>query len=168
MIQPKTIDINGLKFYTQPLPAMRAVILDKKIVTLLIPVLGSLDGLKLDDEINFDEITTHLSDALAKLTDSDFKQFLLELLSTTTYQGEVGGTEENEALSESAINKIFQGRLKSMYTLMFRIMEYNKFSPFELLGDGAEILKTLSSSSQKKKELRRGKRSERSDTLLES
>ena len=168
MIDPKQFEIDGLRFYTQPLPALRAMLLDKKVLALLLPALKGLKDLKVDAEADIDlgAITEALSESLSSMKDAEMTRLVIDLLSSTTYQGDKAGEANNE-ITEAIINQIFQGQLLTLYKVMLEVMKYNKFSPFAFLGDGAEILKTLTSSSPKKKGSRRGSSLETSGSLLD-
>jgi len=165
MIEPKEFEIEGLRFYTQPLPAFTAVKLDKKVIQLALPVLNGLSDFSMESEVDIEAITAGVSESLTKLTDEDFENFILKLLSATTYQG-TADAPANSEITKSSVNEIFQGRILGLYKVLLEVMRFNRFSPFELMGDGSAIKTILSSSNQKKTTPKRGSALEKSGGLL--
>jgi len=162
MITPETKYINKKKFYFQPLGLFKALKLDKKIITLLLPALSRMKNLKLDSEIDLGAMFGAVAEALGGMKDEDFISLIKELLSTTQHLPESGQPED---LTEDLIlTKVFTGDLMGVYKLLFEVMKFNKFSPFELMGDGnkMEQISSLLSKNEKQKEI--GNKSEKSDS----
>lgn len=164
MLEPKSIVIDGMAFQFQPLPAMRALRLDKRVVTLIVPVIGSMKEFSLDAEIPLDQVAQGISTALQGLSDSDFETLVADLLSTVVHQP---SGEPPIQLEPQSINKYFQGKLMTLYKVAFEVMRYNKFSPFALLEGGAAMRQIISSLGPKKKGSKSGNESETSGSLLE-
>lgn len=154
MIEPKNETIDGMKFYFQPLPALMALKLDKKVITLIIPALGGVDKIDLDAKIDLKTITQSIGGALRSLGDEEFEKFVLDLLSTSLYLED--GNPQQEITKEK-FDLIFMGKLPTVYKLIFAVMKFNKFSPFELLGGGNVMKKILSFTEKTKKEKVNGK-----------
>lgn len=161
MIEPITKTIDGMKFNFKPLPAMKAIKLDKKVVTLIMPVLGGFKELSLDAKVDMEVIAKGLGEALGNITDEDFEKLTLDLLSGVVYLEEGKAPQEIDA---NVVNLIFQGKLMSLYKLMFEVMRYNKFSPFGLVEGGSVMKKIHTLLDTKAKEKKNGNRS----GLLES
>lgn len=131
MLDTKQIVIDGITFQLHPLPILSAAKLDKRVVSLLAPVLGTVKSL--DDEIDLGKVIDVVMEALSNLSDSDYEQFIIDLCSTVICV--VPGQPPTEVTSQK-INEIFKGSLKTLYKLMYEIMRYNKFTPFELMAGG--------------------------------
>lgn len=156
MIDPKNITIDDMDFQLQQLPAMTALKLDKKVIALITPALGGVEKISLDTKIDFKLITRGIGDALSSLDDEAFEKLILSLLSTTVYVSNDGETPPG-IIDKIKFDQIFGGKLKTVYRLVFEVMKYNKFLPFELGVGGLEIKKILSSSEKTGKEKPSGK-----------
>lgn len=167
MIQPKEITLDGERFYMQPLPLLRALCLDKKILTLIAPIVGSMDlsGISLDAEIEFDKIFESASTVLGKLSDEEFEKLVLDLLRSTLYIPE---GETQQEITSKVLNTVFSGNLLLIYKLMFEVMRFNKFTPFAMAGGGNLTSKIGGFLNQKKIQKKNLKSSATSDSLLGS
>ena len=168
MLEPKTITIKreggDMEFFLSPLPALTAIKLDKRVLTLLLPALSGFKELSLDSSIDLNALTKGVSEALGRMDDKDFEELVLQLLSTAVYQKQ--GSAPLELNDKHNINKVFGGELISLYKLLFEVMRYNKFSPFVLLeGGGSVMSRILTSSGQTNKEGKTGKELEKSALL---
>jgi len=165
MIEPKTITVDGLKFYLQPMPLMRAARLDKQVIALVLPVLNGLKEISVDAELDLSAITAGISRALADMDGDAFEKFLKDMLVGVQYM-ENGKAPQD--LSGDLMDQVFQGRLMTLYQLLFEVMKFNKFSPFELVGGGNAMNKILSSVKPAQKQKKHGSGSAKSGTLLET
>jgi hypothetical protein len=159
MLKNKQINIGDKSFQLNPLPALRALKLDKKVVTMIIPVFKGFEGL--DQEINLGAAIEAVSEALLKLEDNEYEKFILDILSTVQYLPSGKAPIE---IDSDVINNQFSGEIMSIYRLIFEVMKYNRFSPFEMVGDGNEMMKILFSGFQKQS----GKDSNQESETLES
>jgi hypothetical protein len=165
MIEPKRIRVDGLCFDMQPLPALKAIGLDKKILTLAIPILGGLKNISLDSDIDFEAISRGLYEAFNKLDTAEFEILVSDILCKTAYMPEHGAPEE---LTKTTIDRIFQGSLQTLYKLIFEVMRFNKFTPF-VLAEGGGVAKLIGSFvSPIKKKKKPGRKSGISENLLET
>lgn len=139
MLENKEIKIDNMDFQLQPLRGFKANKLDKKVISLLLPLLEGADGL--DSEINIGKALGGLSGALDNLSEKDYETFVVDLLSTVIL------IPEKEAPTQLDVNSIdvyFQGASLTLYKLMFEVMKYNNFTPFVLAsGGGSGMKKTL-------------------------
>ena len=163
MIEPKIIEIDGLEFNLQPLPPLKSIKLDKKILSLLVPALGGLKNLSLNQEIDMETVAKGISESLQKLDDKEFEKLIVDLFSGSLFLNK--NVEQGEAPTEEInlgnINRIFAGSHTTIYKLMFEVMKFNKFSPF-VLGDGFAMKKIFTSPEQKDKVKKSGNKSEKS------
>ena len=150
MLDPITINIDGLAFNLAALPALKAIGLDKKIMTLAIPILGGLKELNLDVDVDFEAIARGLQEALSAMDTSAFETLIQDLLSTTVHLPKGGSPAE---LNKTVIDTIFQGGISTLYKLLFKVMKFNKFTPFEVVGGGnvAGLIATLKKPTLKQK-----------------
>jgi hypothetical protein len=146
----KDIQIDGMKFQMYPLKGFTALRLDKKVVTLLLPVLGGLDNL--DKQIDLKTVFNGFAESLEKLSDVEFQKFVSDLLSTTQYLPEGKPPQE---ITPDVIDSAFRGKILVIYKLLFEVMGYNQFTPFVLVGGGGlgtditSIFKKLTEQEEK-------------------
>lgn len=165
MIEPKNIELDGMKFQLQPLPSLKALRLDKKVIELLVPIFGGIKEFSLDAEIDLEAVSKAFSESLGRMKDDEFEKLVTDLLSSVLYLPTGAAPQE---LNPETINQVFRGKISLIYKLMFEVMRYNKFSPFELVGGGNVINKILSSTGPIKIQKKNGNKSETSDGLLEN
>lgn len=127
----KTIEIDGVSFVLYPIPVLKVMKLDKQLITMLLPSIPDMSDI--DQEIDFGSILKNFSESLSNLSEKDYLSFVMDLLSKT--QAQAPGSPAVEFTSEETLN-LFQGRLSTLYKLLFEIMKYNKFTPFELASGG--------------------------------
>lgn len=164
MLENKEIVVDEMKFILHPLPAMRAMKLDKRVLTMLVPIFGGLKDVSLESVIDFEALSKGLSEALQSLSDKEFEILIMDLLSTTVYLSPNAAPAQIDSVQ--VFDSIFQGRMLTLYKLLFEIMRFNKFSPFAVLGDGSGIRKIFSSFGQTKSPKGSGKESAPSANLL--
>jgi hypothetical protein len=128
MLDIQNITIDGMEFQLVPLPILKAARLDKKVISILTPVLGTVKSL--DDEID-----------LGKVIDEEYEKFIIDLCSTVTCHKP--GQPPVQLMGEN-INELFKGALKTLYKLMYEVMKYNKFSPFALMADSGNLTTIMS------------------------
>jgi hypothetical protein len=151
MLEPKDLNIKEMTgvFQLKPIPALKAIKLDKKIMTLLVPVIGGLKDVSLDAGIDMSTVARGLSEALNDLDDKDTEQLIIDLLYGVVY---VKSGEPPMELNEGTINNVFNGCFEKLYDLIFEVMKYNKFSPFRLAAGGKKIPGMFGLLSMKKEE----------------
>lgn len=135
MKQPTQIEVDGLRFQISPIPAMKALRLDKRIVTLLIPVISGIEDL--DAEIDFSKLAKGVSEGLSTLNDADFETLVRDMLMNVTYLP--AGRAPLDLNTDAGIDA-FYGDLEkgtiSVYKLIVEVMRFNNLSPFGFMGDG--------------------------------
>lgn len=149
MLEPKDILIEDMSFTLHPLKGMKAVILDKKVITFCMPILGALENLnsKTVEDIDFRLITKNIEQSLAEMGDEEFEKFVLDLLATVQFHP---AGEAPVEINKVVIDKYFAGKSTALYLLLIHAMEYNKFSPFKWLAEnGVEMNDILSFGGQK-------------------
>ena len=149
MIEPKEETIDGIKFYFNPLPARLALKLDKQVITLITPALGGLKDFDLKKYIDLKAIVEGIGEALRSLDGDDFIKLVLDLLCKTATCPEGEGPQ---LIDGDIFDKVFSGNNKTVYKLMFAVMKYNKFLPFEL-GLGGSVMKKILSLNEKTKKV---------------
>jgi hypothetical protein len=135
----KNVNVDGLEFQINLMDPLDALALDKKVVGLLLPMAGEIQNL--NSEINIGSILNGLSDSFMKMPKEDFKEFIVDMFSCVICNG-----SPPLQLTRDQINKTFKGKLFSIYKLIWEVMKFNKFSPFELLGAGGVTMETLISN----------------------
>ena len=148
MLQPMTKAIGEYEFSFLPLSPFKGLILEKKVLTLLAPIIGglkNLDGLagnesdeeRIDDVVDFAAISRGIGEALTRFTDSELESFAKGLLANVTVVVPGEGAFACDSFKGS---QVFTGNFSLMYQVMIEVMRFNKFSPFALweLGGGIE------------------------------
>lgn len=148
MLEPQTKAIGDHEFTFMPLNPFRASVMDKRVISVLVPLLGGLKNLdgadgeseELADMIDFAAVADGLSKALMQLPDADLEAMLKELLRSVTVQytgadGKLVAARCDEAKGQF----VFMGNLGLMYEVAIEVMRFNKFSPFALLERGSAM-----------------------------
>ena len=130
MISPVTKDFSGFSVHFRPLPATKAFLLAKKVGSLVLPLLKSIDLSNLEKDIDFSAIFDGISDALANLSDKDAVSILVESLKGSTITAP--NMAPVEIVDETSLDAVFQGELETMYQIVFEAWKYNKLAPFKL------------------------------------
>ncbi|MGD8707098.1 MAG: hypothetical protein PVI88_00255 [Nitrosopumilaceae archaeon] len=155
MEEQKELIIDGIKFQLYPLNVMTALKLDKKVVSLLLPVLSGVDDFDLDAEIDLGKAMSAFSTSLANMKDEDFISFVKEMLSTIVV--EVPGQAPTQIQSESEINTVFKGSIVTIYKLLWEVMKFNNFSPFVVADGGTGMIQTIISRKAGQQKMQSGK-----------
>jgi hypothetical protein len=145
-MEVEKVIINNKEFNLTPLPVMRALKLDKKVISLILPLFSGIEEFDLDAEVDITKMISAFSDSLSKMPDQEYQEFILNMLSTTIYCPS-GGTPM-EFNSEDSL-RAFQGDIISLYKLLWEIMKYNKFSPFAVVGGGNQMIEMFMSKKLK-------------------
>lgn len=161
MIEAKLIKINGMEFQLRPIPILSALKLDKKVVSLLLPLLGGVEDLSLDAKIDIGKGMNAIAEVLGKMPDVEFEKFVIDMLSSTVA---ILPGQAPQEISAGNFNTIFAGSLMTVYKLLWEVMKFNKFSPFGLAGGGIEIAKTFILKKAKEEMLPSGERLEKSES----
>lgn len=139
MLESKEIELDGMKFQLNPLKGFKALRLDKKVVSLCMPLIEGVQSM--DEDIDLSKALTGLTSAIDNMKDADYEKFVTELLSTTIYIPTGAPPVE---ITPAVIDDHFQGASTVVYKLMFEVMKYNQFTPFVLAGRvGQGTLSTL-------------------------
>ena len=163
MLEKETHEIGGLQFTFTPIDPFKAIVLDKKVLSLLVPVLGGLknltasgegdEDLNLTDMIDFRLVADGLSEALSKMKDADFEAFAREMLRSVYV--EIPGKGAGSCADAKGA-QAFVGNITLMYEVMIQVMRYNKFTPFALAERGLGIDEIVSSIAPTSSTKRRG------------
>ena len=119
---------SGLQFQLQPLPAGTAMLLDRKVMGLLAPVVKGLAESK-DDGIDASALADAVTNMVTTMPDEEYQIFIRDLFSTVTHLPKDGAPTELNSCFDTA----FAGNTYSIYELIIEVMRYNKFGPFELM-----------------------------------
>lgn len=145
MLEVKNIEIGEMEFQLNPLKGFTAIKLDKKVVSLLIPLFKGVTDL--DSTIDLGKSIDGIGKALDSMKEIEFEKFTIDLLSTTILL--LDGKPPME-INKTVIDIEFQGNSIIFYQLLFEVMKYNKFTPFVLASvGGSQTLKTLIGSALK-------------------
>lgn len=137
MLEPKEVEIDGVKFILNPLKGFTALYLDKKVITLLTPVIKGFKSL--DTNIDLGAAIDGFGTALDGMGEEDYKKFVLSLLSTVQV---MAPNKPPIEIDVNTLDSVFAGKALVLYQLMFEIMRYNNFTPFALLGRGGGKIQT--------------------------
>ena len=146
MLSPVTKEISGYSVHFRPLPATKAFVLAKRVGSLLLPMLKSIDLSDLKKDIDFSKIFDTLSEALATLSDEDAISIVVESLRGSTITAP--GHAPMEIQSNAEVDSIFAGDLEAMYQIVFESWKYNKLAPFKLAARFGLQMKTTDTSSE--------------------
>lgn len=163
MIDPKDIVIEGREFQLMPMASRKASKLDIKVMKILSPALGALDGLAMvkkdkpkaeseeqggeeddvDFDLKFDKLATAMGSVLGELDSKAYDTLLREMFAEVT-----GTTLKGGALlmdSDKNIDLCMEGLPPmAIYRLLYEVARFNKFSPFALAENGSAMSTILS------------------------
>ena len=117
MLSPVTKEISGYSVHFRPLPATKAFVLAKRVGSLLLPMLKSIDISDLKKDVDFSKIFDTLSEALATLSDEAAVSIVVESLRGSTITAP--GMPPVEIQSNAEVDSLFAGDLESMYQIVF-------------------------------------------------
>lgn len=146
MLSPVTKEISGYSVHFRPLPATKAFVLAKRVGSLILPMLKSIDLSDLKKDIDFSKIFDTLSEALATLSDEAAVSIVVESLRGSTITAP--GLAPVEIQSNAEVDSIFAGDLEAMYQIVFESWKYNKLAPFKLAARFGLQMKTTDTSSE--------------------
>ncbi len=154
----KEVVVDKHTFQIIPMGGIKAMLLDKKIITMLVPVMGGLKDM--DAEIDFKLISEGIYEALSKLSEIEYKKLILDLLAEVIFvnTNAIEGDAESPAMTEHTIDKKFGRKLMVLYKLIIEVMRFNKFTPFEMVAGGKRMSSIISSFKQKKNTKKNGKK----------
>jgi hypothetical protein len=156
MIEEKKITVGGKVFLLRPLSPFKAVILDKKVMELLLPLFNGLKDFKLDANVDVEAMVTGLTTSLSKMNESDTIQFISDMFYGVAY---LPAGKTDVELNTQTIDQIFAGNFGDIYLLIYEVMKYNKFTPFKMVAGGkfqelvSGLYSTKKSSRKRRKEL---------------
>jgi hypothetical protein len=162
----KNVTIDGMEFQIQKMPTLDALNLDRKVATLALPIFAGLEDLHLDSEsLNLDSMVKAIQETLINLDDKEWGSFILKMLSHVIY---LPNGEENLEMTESVINTHFRGKLFTLYQLIFEVMKFEKFLPFEMVAGGKLTKRTNGLLKQEKVKKTTGKKLDKLELLKEN
>ena len=145
--EKKDVEIGDFQFEIIAMPTIKAMVLDKKLTTLLIPALSGIKDLNEETEIDLKLMAEAVATALSGLSANEFETMLIDLLSYTRYKD-----DRAYDMNKEVINSKFRRNGTVLYKLILEVMKFNNFLPFELLGGlGIEKMNSLKSQIKKKK-----------------
>jgi hypothetical protein len=160
-MENKTVHIHGMKFQINQMPTRLALKLDKKVVTLLLPLFGAIDKITLESQFSdLDSTIKTFQDTLINMSDNEWDSFIVDMLSHVTYFKD--GTNPVQ-INENVIDMAFRGKLLAIYELLFEVMKLNNFLPFELVAGGKLIQKIPGFKKQELEQKKTGNKSEKSE-----
>lgn len=146
MLSPVTKDISGFSVHFRPLPATKAFTLAKRVGSLVLPLLKSIDLSDLKKDIDLSGIFEAVSNALANLRDEDAVSLLVDSLKGSTVTAP--GQAPVEINDQSDVDAVFQGELEALYQIVFESWKYNKLAPFKLAARFGLKMKETATSSE--------------------
>ena len=150
MIEPARKNIEGHAFVINGLPLLRALSLDKKISSLLLPIFSGVKSLgdnALDEEFDLSAVVEGIQKGLGTLSDSEYEKIIVDLLACVQYLP--SGAEVVELTDAAILNKHFQGKMNIIYKLIIEVMRVNKFLPFALM-EGGKVQNIINSITKRK------------------
>lgn len=161
--EPQVKEMGGFTFTFMAMNPFKALVLDKKVLALLVPVLGGLKDLTpsedeeekkpLTDMIDFKLVSEGLSESLGKMKDAEFEAFARDLLRSVIVT--IPGAGAHSCADDKGAT-CFTTNIALMYEIMLEVMRFNKFTPFALAERGLGIEEIVSSIAPTSSAKRRG------------
>lgn len=161
MIDPKNIEIEDREFQLLKMTSRKASKLDIRVMKILSPALGALDGLamvkkevpkpegdeqgapdapedEVDFDIKFDKLAVALGSVLGELDSKAYDALLREMFAEVTGTTLKGGALPMD--SDKNIDLCMEGMSPmATYRLLYEVARFNKFSPFALAENGSAM-----------------------------
>lgn len=132
MLKPITLEVDGIKFQIAPLGLQSALKLDKKLITIVAPLIG-ITGTDENLDTAIGKLQDKIPQILGSLTDSEFQEIINLTLHTTIL---LRDGFPPAGLDEPGNREIFAGSLLTLYKLCFEIWRYNKLTVFQVAAKG--------------------------------
>ena len=157
MLNAEMVTVEGKNFQLLPMKLMEARKWDFKIVRIIAPMLGALEGLSKSGEsteksaedtdeaapsqaesLGFAQVATCIQKALSTLSDDEMDALIRGMFTNVTYLPEGGSPV---LLNQTgALDAAFAGvGPYAIYRLIFEVARFNKFTPFVLAGGGSPL-----------------------------
>ena len=139
---PKKIEIAGMEFAIHPFSAIEALRLKTTLLKKLAPaaghLIGSIDNIEkgkelLDNKIDSNGIAKALESLFSELGEEEFLTLIRRFLKNTIVVMPSEGTIQLN--TDAGINKVFQGKIFSIYPLIFEVLKVN-YPDFFLMAEG--------------------------------
>jgi hypothetical protein len=147
-----TYSLGANTFNITKFPATKGFVLKLKLISILGPLLSSLEGVRdIDDKMSFDTIGKIIERILTVLPPEKFVELVLELMSNTSITT-AGG--RSSSINATEFDVIFCDNYGDMYKLLTFIVKENWKSFFAMLptstvGKVQKILTSTQDSSNK-------------------
>ena len=128
MLSPITKEIENFSVRFRPLPATKAFTLAKRVGTLVLPLVKSIDLSKLSEDVNLNSIIDGIIEMLSELPDDKAVGIVVDSLKGCTITAP--GMPPVEI--QSSTDTVFQGELEAMYSIVLESWKFNKLAPFKL------------------------------------
>lgn len=117
-------DIDGIQFSTTQFDAFRSLELMGKLAQTVGPAIGVMSNM--DDGVDTEKWAAVVGSALRYLKPTDLGPLALEILANTSATLQDGGTLRRiDILSKDAFNKVFSGRLMTMFKVLVHAIKVN-------------------------------------------
>lgn len=171
MKKTQDLIINGIegKFILKAMPLSQGLLLCRKIENMILTALKATDSIKepiidlifggadvdnmSDGEFigtlrkaNIENVMKVFSEVLNTMSPTEFVKFTKDMTQSCQFIGDGVGAIDFTS-SPDKLEEIFAGNIASIYILLFKIMEYNNFTPFAFASIG-ERIKTMFISNE--------------------
>lgn len=124
----KNIELESRKYQVYPITGRRALMLDRKVLSLVVNALGM--------SANKSAMTQAILVEFGKMPEDDFDKLVQETLDGVVYVGD----EVSKAitLSGDSIWEHFKGRIDDLYKIILMVWEAYELTPFAKLATNAD------------------------------
>ena len=155
--EPTQRELNGHVFYIRPFPAFTAANISGEIFNIILPALGSLAPLALQQksedlssfmDMEAEDAAKMLSKGAASINGDKVELMLRKILvKHKNISVEMEGNDKLQVLTEDLANEIFCGGVQDMFILAYDVIRTNYAGFFErigsLFGDQAQGIQNL-------------------------
>ena len=106
------------------------ITLAKRVGTLVLPLVKSIDLSKLSEDVNINSIIDGIIETLSELPDEKAVGIIVDSLKGCTITAP--GMPPVEIQDSSSIDAVFKGELEAMYSIVLESWKFNKLAPFKL------------------------------------
>lgn len=148
-LQTTVENIGDMKFYITPFPALKAANISAELASVLMPALGALAPLAVNDGELMDTDVSVAAGALSKVSinGDNFEKLIRKLLLGGNIAVEAcddAGNASQHRLDADLLNEIFCGDVQNMFVLCFYVIRLNYrgfFKKFDALFGRLQALK---------------------------
>lgn len=132
-------EVSGIKCQLTRIPLQKMLLLDRKVMGILGPVMGSFAGMDQSAEADMEKIFRNVASALGSLGDTEYEALMNDLLGTVV--ATAPGKPPLQLIGNNLDTALGDSGMMTIYKIVMEVLKFNKFLPFDL-GSLASLIGT--------------------------